>query len=42
MEFRSTHAFSAMKADNDANFAAGEIIKRQTHHNSLGKDKNEH
>jgi hypothetical protein len=30
------------KADNSANLAAGGIIHRMTHHNSLCRDKNKH
>jgi hypothetical protein len=40
MDFRSTHVFSVKKAyDHRANFAAGGIIIRRTHHNSLYGDK---
>jgi hypothetical protein len=42
MDFRSTHDFGAKKADNSANFAAGGIINRRTHRNSLCEDKNKH
>jgi hypothetical protein len=36
MDFRNTRVSSVKKkADNRANFAAGEIINRRTHHNSL-------
>jgi hypothetical protein len=42
MDFRGTHTFSVKKEDNSANFAAGEIIKRRTRHNSLYTDKNKH
>jgi hypothetical protein len=30
------------KVDNNANFVAGGIISRRTHHNSLCGDKNKH
>jgi hypothetical protein len=42
MDFSSTHAFSVKKVDNSVNFAAGGIINRRTHHNSLCRDKNKH
>jgi hypothetical protein len=37
MDFGSTHVSSVRKADNSANFAAGGIINRRTHHKSLSK-----
>jgi hypothetical protein len=36
------HVFSVKKVGNSANFAAGGIIDRRTHHNSLCEDKNKH
>jgi hypothetical protein len=42
MDFRSTHVFSAKKADKRANFAAGGIISRGTLYNLLCRDKNKH
>jgi hypothetical protein len=42
MDFCNTHAFSIKKADNSANFVAGVIINRGTHHNSLCRDKTKH
>jgi RNase P protein component len=42
MDFRSAHAFSVKKADNSANFAAGGIINRRTHHNSRCRNRNKH
>jgi hypothetical protein len=42
MDFHSIHVFSLKKVDNNANFAAGVIINRRTHHSSLYRDKNKH
>jgi hypothetical protein len=42
MDFRSNQVFSVKKADNGANFAAGGIIGRRTHHNSLYRGENKH
>jgi hypothetical protein len=42
MDFRSTHILCVNEADNSLNFAAGGIMNRRTHHNSLCTDKNKH
>jgi hypothetical protein len=42
MDFRTTRVSSLKKEYNSANFAAGYIINRRTHHNSLCRDKNKH
>jgi hypothetical protein len=42
IHFCSTHVSSVKKADNSANFAAGGIVYRRTHHYSLCRDKNKH
>jgi hypothetical protein len=40
MDLRSINVFSVKKADDGVYFAAGGIINRRTHHNSLYRDKN--
>jgi hypothetical protein len=42
MNFRSTQDFGVKKANKSANFAAGGIINRRTHHNPFCRDKNKH
>jgi hypothetical protein len=40
--FLNTHVSGVKKADNSENVAAGGIINRRTHNNSLCRDKNKH
>jgi hypothetical protein len=44
MDFLSTYVYVSIvkKADNGANFAAGGVSNRRTHHNLLCRDKYKH